>query len=49
LLDLSEHPDAQFLKARFNAARWGRGESKALFGVYLFAQETETRVAAKSA
>jgi hypothetical protein len=49
LLDLGGQPDAQYLKAKCKVARWGRGEPKPLFGVYLFAQETETRVAAKSA
>ncbi len=49
LLDLTEHPDVQFLRAKFKVNRWGRGEPKPLFGAYLFAQETEPRAVAKSA
>ncbi|MGE5645663.1 MAG: hypothetical protein ACM336_07720 [Acidobacteriota bacterium] len=46
LLDLSEHPEVQYLKAKCKVARWGRGEPKPLFGAYLFAQETEPRAVA---
>ena len=49
LLDLTELPDIQHLKARFKVARWGRGEPKPLFGAYLFAQETQPRATAKTA
>ncbi len=49
LLDLTEHPDVQHLKAKCKVARWGRGEPKPLFGAYLFAQETEAGVVAKTA
>lgn len=49
LLDLTDHPDVQFLRAKFKVNRWGRGEPKPLFAAYLFAQETEPRAAAKTA
>ncbi len=49
LLDLTEHPEVEFLKAKVKLGRWGRGDAKPLFGVYLFAQETQTRAVAKSA
>ncbi|MCW5979123.1 MAG: hypothetical protein KIT09_13690 [Bryobacteraceae bacterium] len=39
LLDLTNHPDAAFLKARWKMSRWGRGEPKPLFAFYVFAQE----------
>jgi len=39
LLDLSEHPDIQYLRAQWKMSRWGRGDPKPLFGFYLFAQE----------
>jgi hypothetical protein len=37
-LDLSARPDVQFIRAKWQLNRWGRGESKPLFSVYLFAQ-----------
>jgi hypothetical protein len=49
LIDLNDHPGVQFLKAKCKVARWGRGEPKPLFGLYLFAQETLPRAVAKSA
>ncbi|HWR52035.1 MAG TPA: hypothetical protein VN428_13060 [Bryobacteraceae bacterium] len=49
LLDLAQHPEITRLRAKFKVARWGRGEPKPLFGVYLFAQETERQVMARSA
>jgi hypothetical protein len=45
LLDLSGQPDVHYIKARCKVARWGRGEPKPLFGVYLFAQESEAQAA----
>lgn len=38
LVDLTSHPTAQFLRAQWKVQRWGRGEQKPLFDVYLFAQ-----------
>jgi len=49
LLDLSEHPDVRFIRAKWQVNRWGRGDSKPLFGMYLFAQETRRQAIAKSA
>lgn len=49
LLDLSQFPDVRFLRAKCKVARWGHGNTKPLFGLYLFAQESETQVMAKSA
>lgn len=49
VLDLSEHPGVLHLRARCKVARWGRGEAKPLFGLYVFAQESEKQVMAKSA
>ena len=49
LMDLSGQPDIQHLKASYKVARWGRGEPKPLFGIYLFSQETQPRAAAKTA
>jgi hypothetical protein len=49
LLDLSEHPEVRYLRAKWKVSRWGHGEPKPLFGAYLFVQETEPRMLAKSA
>jgi len=43
LLDLRAHPDVQFVRAKYQAQRWGKGDSKALFGMYVFAQRIEQR------
>lgn len=43
LLDLSRTPDVRFLRAQWKLNRWGRGEPKPLFAIYLFAQESEER------
>ena len=49
LVDLSGRPDVQYLRARYKVNRWGHGEPKPLFGIYLFAQETKPRAVAKTA
>jgi hypothetical protein len=49
LLDLSQHADVRHLRAKCKVARWGRGEPKPLFGLYLFAQESEAQAIARSA
>jgi hypothetical protein len=46
LLDLSEHPDAKYLRVKWQVNRWGRGDPKPLFTVYLFAQQMERQLAA---
>jgi len=37
LLDLTDRP-VRFLRAKWQVNRWGKGDPKPLFGVYLFAQ-----------
>ncbi len=49
LVDLTEQPDVRYLRVKYRVNRWGHGAPKPLFGVYLFAQETETRVVARTA
>ena len=49
LLDLSSRPDVRYVRAKFTAQRWGKGDPKPLFTVYLFAQELEQRVLAMGA
>ena len=49
-LDLSQHPDVKFLRAKWQVSRWGRGDPKPLFGIYLFVQDASKKAAlAKSA
>jgi len=40
-LDLSERPQIQYLRAKWQVNRWGRGDSKPLFTAYLFVKELE--------
>jgi hypothetical protein len=37
-LDLSEHPEIQHLRAKWQVNRWGKSDSKPLFTMYLFAE-----------
>jgi hypothetical protein len=48
-LDLSQHPDIKYLRAKWQVSRWGRGDPKPLFGVYLFAQDASKQVAIAAA
>ena len=50
LLNMSQHPDVKFLRAKWQVSRWGRGDPKPLFGIYLFMQDASKQSAlAKSA
>lgn len=46
LLDLTQHPDVKYLRVKWTAQRWGKGDSKPLFGFYVFAQEIKQQVLA---
>ena len=48
-IDLSQHPDVKYLRAKWQVNRWGKGDSKPPFGIYLFAQVTDRRMAALGA
>jgi hypothetical protein len=45
LLDLSQHPEMKYLRAKWQVSRWGRGDPKPLFGIYLFVQDASKQVA----
>jgi hypothetical protein len=45
LLDLSARPGVKYLRAKWQVNRWGKGNLKPLFGVYLFVQEMAREVA----
>lgn len=49
LLDLTQHPDVKFVRVKWDAQRWGKGDSKPLFGFYVFAQEMRQQILAASA
>jgi len=38
VLDLSDHPNVKHLRVKWGVNRWGRGETKPLFGIYVFLQ-----------
>jgi hypothetical protein len=44
-LDLSQHPDVKYVQAKWQVNRWGKGDSKPLFGLYLFVQAKEREMA----
>jgi hypothetical protein len=39
VLDLTDRPEVKHLRAKWQVNRWGKGDPKPLFTVYLFAQE----------
>jgi hypothetical protein len=45
LLDLSGHADIKYLQVKWQVNRWGKGNPKPLFGVYLFVQEMAEELA----
>ncbi|HTS65070.1 MAG TPA: hypothetical protein VMH28_23765 [Candidatus Acidoferrales bacterium] len=49
LVDLSDHPEARYLRAKWGVNRWGKGEPKPLFTIYVFAQAMRAQAAALSA
>jgi hypothetical protein len=46
LLDLTDRPDVKFLRVKWAVNRWGKGDPKPLFTVYLFVQQMERQMAA---
>ena len=45
LLDLAAHSAVRYLRAKWQVNRWGKGDPKPLFAVYLFMQEMAREVA----
>jgi hypothetical protein len=39
VIALSERPDVKFLRAKWAVSRWGKGDPKPLFSVYLHVEE----------
>ena len=44
-LDLSERPEVKYLRAKWHVNRWGKGDPKPLFTMYLFTQPARQRMA----
>jgi hypothetical protein len=49
LLDLTKHSAVKYLRVKWSAQRWGKGDSKPLFGLYVFAQEMQQQALAVGA
>ena len=49
LLDLSDHPDVKYLRVKWAVNRWGKGDPKPLFTIYLFAQAMSRQMVAVGA
>lgn len=49
LLDLSERPDIRYVRVKWQTNRWGKGDPKPLFTIYLFVQEFKHQLAAAGA
>ena len=44
-IDLSERPDVKHLRAKWQVNRWGKGDPKPLFTVYMFTQPSRRAMA----
>jgi hypothetical protein len=49
LLDLAGDPSVKYLRAKWQANRWGKGDTKPLFTLYLFVQQAKNQVLAVGA
>ncbi len=49
MVDLSDRLQVRYLRAKWEVNRWGKGDPKPLFTVYLFAQSLQPEMAAASA
>ena len=49
LLDLTRHADVRYVRVKWAAQRWGKGDNKPLFGFYVFAQEMKEHLLAVGA
>ena len=49
ILDLTDRSDIKFLRAHWAVNRWGKGDLKPLFTIYLFAQSMKQQLVAAGA
>jgi hypothetical protein len=45
LCDLADRPDVEYLRAKWAVNRWGKGNPKPMFSIYLFVQDTKRQFA----
>jgi len=45
VVDLADRPEIKFLRAKWQMNRWGKGDPKPMFGVYLFVQNMSRQMA----
>ncbi|HEY1184292.1 MAG TPA: hypothetical protein VGE89_08905 [Bryobacteraceae bacterium] len=48
VLDLTDRPQVRYLRVKWQVNRWGKGDSKPLFTLYLFARASQPELAAAS-
>jgi hypothetical protein len=48
-INLTDHPDIEFMQVRWKVNRWGRGDARPLFGFYVFSQTATAGAMAASA
>jgi hypothetical protein len=46
LLDLGPNPGVRYIRSKWQVARWGKGDPKPLFSIYLFVQSVKHQVMA---
>jgi hypothetical protein len=44
LLNLSKYPEARYIRSEWKMSRWGKGDQTPLFGFYVFAEESGSRI-----
>jgi hypothetical protein len=49
LIDLGDRADVKYLRAKWQVSRWGKGDPKPLFTIYLFLQEMSRKLVAVGA
>lgn len=48
LLDLRSHPEIQSVRVKWAANRWGKGDLKPLFSLYVFAEKVHAQAAERA-
>jgi hypothetical protein len=46
LCDLSERPEVKYLRTKWQVSRWGKGDPKPLFSIYVFVQAMQHHMVA---
>jgi hypothetical protein len=46
LLNMASYPDVRFVRVHWKMSRWSKGETMPLFGFYVYAEESGSRVSA---